>query len=603
MKSRYLRLTPLRDLVGIDLRSLALFRVFLAMLIIIDLLVRLSDLQAHYTDWGVLPRSIAIANSWAGSWSIHLMAGSKAGVGLLMGIHLFTAFFLLIGYKTRLMSILCCVLMMSLQTRNPMILSGADDTMRLLCIFGMFLPLGARFSIDRVLDPSPQELPELLSSVASIAILTQVSLLYLFTFLFKWHPIWIEENTALYYMFHLDVFTNQFGQYLLQYPALLKTMTAFFVWCEFLCPLILWSPIFTTQTRFLAILLISSMQIGIAATMGIGVFPFISITALLLFIPSTFWNAALTFLSTDQRRGMVIYFDEGCDFCKKVLRFLLTFALIPGTRSAPTNTDPEILAVMERENSWVVIDHEGKMHLKFDALTYVLRKSPILFPLGWLLHNKYFLASGNKFYQSIAAHRPQLSDLLNIFPWRPNPITQKPIVEICAGLLIFWALLYNISAYDKIQWTIPTSLQWIAPVTGTYQNWRLFAPYPNREDGWYVMPATLRGGDTIDLWRQTSVSWDKPNQVRHDHKNNRWVKYMNNLWIARNEHHRLHFGRYLCRNWNSQHQGDDVLETFSIIYNLEKTPKPEGIITTEPITLWNHSCFGATAPSEQSAPQ
>ena len=604
MKPRYLRLTPMRDMVGIDLRSLALFRVFLAIIIIIDLLVRLSDLQAHYTDWGVLPRSIAMANSWAGSWSIHLMTGSKAGVGLLVGIHLFAAFSLLIGYKTRLMSVLCCLLIVSLQTRNPMVLSGADDTIRLLCIFGMFLPLGARFSIDRVLDPEPRELPEVLSSVSSIAILAQVSLLYLFTFLFKWNPIWIEENTALYYMLHLDMFTNQFGEYLLQYPTLLKGMTAFFVWCEFLCPIIMWSPIFTAQTRLLAIFLISSMQIGIATTMGIGMFPFISITALLLFVPSAFWNVAFAFLSTDQRRGMVIYFDEGCDFCKKVLRFLLTFALIPGTRIAPTNTDPAILTLMEQNNSWVVTNHEGKTYLKFEALTYVLRRSPILFPLGWLLQNKHFLSSGNRFYQAIAAHRPQLSDLLNVFPWRPNTVTQKPIIEVCAGLLIFWVLLYNISAYDKIQWTIPTSLQWIAPATGTYQNWRLFAPYPNREDGWYVMPATLRDGNTIDLWRQTSpVSWDKPDQVRHDHKNNRWVKYMNNLWIARNEHHRLHFGRYLCRNWNSQHQGDDVLETFSIIYILEKTPKPGGAFATEPITLWNHSCFGATAPSEQSTPQ
>ena len=317
MKSKYLQLTPFTQLIGIDLRSLALFRVCLAMMIIVDLLVRLSDLQAHYTDWGVLPRSVVMATSWAGSWSLHLMTGSKVGIGLLMGVHLFAAFFLLAGYRTRFMSILCCILMLSIQARNPMVLSGADDTIRLLCIFSMFLPLGARFSLDSVLDPAPRELPTSLSSVSSFAILTQVSILYLFTFLFKWHPIWIEDNTALYFMFHLDVFTNQFGQYLLGFPNLLKTMTAFFVWCELLCPILLWSPIMTAQTRLLAILLISCMQIGIATTMGIGMFPFISITALLLFLPSSLWNAGLTFFAKPHRTQMVIYFDEGCDFCKK----------------------------------------------------------------------------------------------------------------------------------------------------------------------------------------------------------------------------------------------------------------------------------------------
>ena len=478
MKSKYLRLTSLGHLIGIDLRSLALFRVCLAIMIIVDLLVRLSDLQAHYTDWGLLPRAVVMENSWTGSWSLHFMTGSKNGISLLMGLHLSAAFLLLVGYRTRVMSILCCILIISLQARNPMILSGADDTIRLLCIFSMFLPLGARFSVDRVLDPEPRDLPMVLSSVSSFAILAQVSILYLFTFLFKWHPIWIEDNTALYFMFHLDVFTNQFGQYQLGYPALLKAMTAFFVWCELLCPLLLWSPILTAQTRLAAIFLISAMQIGIATTMGIGMFPFISMTALLLFLPSNLWNTGFTLFSKPHRTEMVIYFDDGCDFCKKILRFLLTFALIPGTHTAPTNTDPEILNTMEQENSWVVRDHNGNTHLKFEALAYVLLQSPILFPIGWIMNRKIFVSLGNRFYESVAANRPQLSDLLGIFPWRPSPVGSKPFFEICAALLIFWVVLYNISAYDKIQWKIPTSVQWLAPSTGTFQNWRLFAPYP-----------------------------------------------------------------------------------------------------------------------------
>ena len=155
----------------------------------------------------------------------------------------------------------------------------------------------------------------------------------------------------------------------------------------------------TTQTRLLAIFIISSMQIGIASTMGIGMFPFISITALMLFIPSTIWNTGFTLLSNPRRTGMTIYFDEGCDFCKKVLRLLLTFALIPRTLTSPTNTDPEILNTMEQENSWVVRDHENNIHLKFEALAYVLSQSPILFPLGWILGRKIFISTVFKFFK------------------------------------------------------------------------------------------------------------------------------------------------------------------------------------------------------------
>ena len=44
------------EIFGIDLRSLALLRVGLALLVIIDLVQRSFDLKAHYTDLGILPR-------------------------------------------------------------------------------------------------------------------------------------------------------------------------------------------------------------------------------------------------------------------------------------------------------------------------------------------------------------------------------------------------------------------------------------------------------------------------------------------------------------------------------------------------------------------
>ncbi|NET13417.1 MAG: hypothetical protein F6K08_11435, partial [Okeania sp. SIO1H6] len=44
----------LEKLFGLDLRSLALFRIGLALIIITDLIIRAGDLTAHYSDAGVL---------------------------------------------------------------------------------------------------------------------------------------------------------------------------------------------------------------------------------------------------------------------------------------------------------------------------------------------------------------------------------------------------------------------------------------------------------------------------------------------------------------------------------------------------------------------
>lgn len=66
-KLKFIVINQLEKLLGFDLRSLALFRICLGILILVDLIVRFQDLKAHYTDFGVLPRHILIEkflNSW-----------------------------------------------------------------------------------------------------------------------------------------------------------------------------------------------------------------------------------------------------------------------------------------------------------------------------------------------------------------------------------------------------------------------------------------------------------------------------------------------------------------------------------------------------------
>ena len=76
MPITYILRQKLEDLFGIDFRSLALFRMGLALLIISDLINRGSDLKAHYTDWGLLTRSVLLEKFWKPwNFSIHLLNG------------------------------------------------------------------------------------------------------------------------------------------------------------------------------------------------------------------------------------------------------------------------------------------------------------------------------------------------------------------------------------------------------------------------------------------------------------------------------------------------------------------------------------------------
>ena len=170
------------ELFGADLRSLAALRIVLALLVLADLASRATDLYAHYTDRGILPRSILLAealNRW--SLSLSLMSGEFFFQALLFGITALAALGLLVGYRTRLMTVLVWVLLISIQWRNPLVLNTGDTLLRMMLFWGMFLPLGAWWSIDRMRDRATPRLSMRFLSFATVALFLQIAFVYWFT--------------------------------------------------------------------------------------------------------------------------------------------------------------------------------------------------------------------------------------------------------------------------------------------------------------------------------------------------------------------------------------------------------------------------------------
>jgi hypothetical protein len=120
----------------------------------------------------------------------------------------------------------------------------------------------------------------------------------------------------------------------------------------------------------------------------------------------------------------------------------------------------------------------------------------------------------------------------------------------------------------------------------------MFSPYPMTDDGWYVIEGKLRNNQVVNVWRpELSVSYEKPSSVSSMYPTQRWRKYMMNLWSVENAPHRLYFGRYLCRSWNSSHAEDEQLMTFNIYYMREDTLPDGSEKTPERVAIWNHYCF------------
>ncbi|WP_170157065.1 HTTM domain-containing protein [Roseimicrobium gellanilyticum] len=279
-----------------DLRSLAAFRIALAAVVVSDSVVALTNAEAFYSDTGVLPRT-ALAEQWGGQmmWSLHALSGSLTWQVVLIVMQLMAAVSLLAGHRTRVATLVCWALVASLDARNPMINNGADSMIRLLLFWSVFLPLGARWSLDARRDakqggsgaPHPGST---LVSLPAACLLLQVAFVYWFSVAFKNHGVWWSEGTALRQVLELDSLARPAAVWLREYPAACRALTHFTVILEILGPVVAFLPVWRAGCRFIAVLAMVGLHAGIAICLDIGAFPWVMMAAWLAFLPSEFWR-------------------------------------------------------------------------------------------------------------------------------------------------------------------------------------------------------------------------------------------------------------------------------------------------------------------------
>jgi predicted DCC family thiol-disulfide oxidoreductase YuxK len=586
----------LKEFFSIDLRSLALFRIGLGVLLISDLINRASFLRAHYSDWGILPRDIYI-DQFIKPWhlSIHLISGHVAVQAALFVLAGIFAFALLIGYRTRLATLVSWLLLISLHSRNPMVLQGGDVLFRLLLFWALFLPLGARYSVDSALDSDHEEKPVSMTSVGTVALLLQVCMVYWFTAILKHHPIWYQDWTAVYYALNIDQFVTPFGKYLLSFPSLLKLITFATIVLEALGPFLAFSPYLFGPLRLFTTILFISLHASFVTTLEIGLFPYISMVGWLVFIPTWFWERLFQRLRTVKRLGLRIYYDGDCGFCKKTALLLRTFFLLPETPLHPTEVDPSIHRDMIERNSWVVLDAAGNRHYGFEALVTVLETAPLVGVLVRVLRVPFLLKLGEALYKWIANNRQVMSRLTRPLQYRPVDLKIGRLATGLAAICLIYIVCWNVRTldFDRVAKYFPRKVNGFAYLFRIDQYWNMFSKFPMKDDGWYVIPGTLFSEKEIDIFQGNDpVSWDKPVSVAATYPNQRWRKFMMNIWKKKNKGYRPYYSAYLCRAYNEGKRCPDRLKKLRIYNMREDTKLDPDQIKARKVKLYSHNCFG-----------
>ncbi len=278
---------------GIDPRSLALFRVALALVLLGDLYLRIANMGAFYTDQGVLPRGaqVELFGHLPALISFHMMNGTWSIMAILLAIEVIAALALLLGYRTGLATFVSWLMLVSLHNRNPMVLQGGDALMRLLLFWSLFLPLGARASFDRWLAPNARgekypNAPYL--SMGTFGVLLQVCFVYWFTWALKTDASWRVDGSAVGYALSIDQMNRPLGRWLLNYPDAMRFLTFVTLQLERFGPLIALVPFW--RPRLLMVLVFTGFHWTLGLTLTLGIFTWIAPAAWLLFVPSGAWD-------------------------------------------------------------------------------------------------------------------------------------------------------------------------------------------------------------------------------------------------------------------------------------------------------------------------
>jgi hypothetical protein len=280
----------LQQLFGIDLRTLALLRVGLGVAVLADVVMRSFDLVALYTDQGVLPRELLrAAEGRAVLLSAHYWASASPWLqGALFAFTAVCAVALMVGWRTRLLTLICWYLVASVQVRQPLGYMGGDSILRLMLFWSLFLPMAARFSVDAA-KGRVRAMPDRFLSGATVAMLLQVCLIYWATGVRKNGPLW-WSGQAVFYALHLDEWATPFGVYLRAYPTLHEMLTWATLGLELLGPFLAFVPVYTAAFRVATILMFWGFHLGLASAMNIGLFPLFSMVAWLAFVPTAVWE-------------------------------------------------------------------------------------------------------------------------------------------------------------------------------------------------------------------------------------------------------------------------------------------------------------------------
>jgi hypothetical protein len=269
--------------------TLAVFRIVFGALSFVWTLSLLPDLYAFFAPDGIEARQpVDLATGW---WGVLNAVDTRAVVLVVFLVLLVGSLCFLVGYRTRLASVIVFVGILSFQHRTPSIFNAGDVLIRICAFFLMFAPAGASFSVDRWRKHRDHfwEFPAR-APWALRLIQVQVSVLYLASVWEKLHGAAWRNGTAVSLSLGLQDFQRLPAPGFLVHSLLLSSvMTYWTLAVELMIGILVWN----RAARPLVLALGVSLHLSIDVMLRIGFFSEAVLTSYLAFLSPAFAAAML----------------------------------------------------------------------------------------------------------------------------------------------------------------------------------------------------------------------------------------------------------------------------------------------------------------------
>jgi predicted DCC family thiol-disulfide oxidoreductase YuxK len=532
----------------LDLRSLALGRMALALVLLADLVRRIPWLRDLYSNAGLLPNHTLLWRPVAPrTFSVFFMASLPEESALLFLVAFACFFCLLIGYRTRLFQLLSLAMTASLQNRIAFVEGRGGVVLGVLLIWTAFLPLGRRFSVDALLAslrarphetteelaagvPPPDQRTSSFTSLAALGLLLQIAVICGLSFLNASGPSW-RQGTAVHYLLNQERIVTGLGVWVREHAPLwvTKLMTRGSLVAEASVPFLVLTPILWRWTRFGAALMLVALNVGIGLLVNPGIFSLAMLAFQPFLITEAQWRLFERLVS---RRGRArsVFYDADCGVCTQVVRVLARMDVHRRLRwlsnrelaALPAGVDP-----LSLERTILVVDPLGdRRWTRSDAFAEIFGALPFGRWWAWPLRLPLVRSAAGWLYDLVARHRTAVSVWLGlaacgvpsaappsakaaaVTPLRAWLDSRLPLVRELAVALVFVILAADVSISNP---AVPALLRlnrrpgWMSAAVmypHVTEGWAMFSPEPPRTDETIFIDAVTRDGRHVDPYNE-----------------------------------------------------------------------------------------------------